>query len=814
MRPVAIEDQVEQPVVRSLAKLLGVIRVPVLSSIDEGNVKAVQRSIELCVEKLRQGENVLLYPAGRLMRHRLETLGGVSAAHHIISELPDVRVVLVRTTGLWGSCFGWAAGRPPRLKDGLVGHLKQILASGVFFVPKRAVRLELVEPRDLPRRAERLPFNAYLDEFYNHAAPPALYVPYSIWEKGGPREIPEPELKPAHTVIDAPSATRAIVLAHLHELTGIEGLNDDQELAKDLGLDSLAITDTLLWLEREFAVSVAGVESVHTVGDMITTACGGASAESTEVQIGAPPAGWLSSAGAARVQIPHGVSIPQVFLAQARRNPDRIITADLQQGSRTYRELITAILALRPKIASLPGRYVGIMLPASVAADTAFFAALFAGKTPVMINWTAGPRVVQLGLDTVGVQKVLTAELLLRHLAAQGIALSELGDRLVPLEKMAGTIRWTEKISAAIRARFSWRSLDRVRPDETAVVLFTSGSESLPKAVPLTHLNILTNIRDALDSFNIFPSDRFLGLLPPFHSFGLTGTLVLPLLSGLKVVHHPNPNEVAALGKIIESYRVTILLGTPTFISNIVRASAGRDLASLRICITGAEKCSREIYELMKGRCPRATILEGYGITECSPIVSVMREDDVQPGTIGKPLPSVTAMVVDVDTRRPAPPGQTGMLLLRGPSIFSGYLNYGGPSPFETFEGETWYRTGDLVKTDAEKRLTFMGRLKRFAKIGGEMISLPAIEEVLMQSYAQPDDKGPCLAVLTTRDENHPELALFTIRPLDRAQVNETIQRAGLSGLNNIRIVRRIPQIPILGTGKADYRTLSQLLTM
>ena len=136
---------------------------------------------------------------------------GVSAAHHIISELPDVRVVLVRTTGLWGSCFGWASGRPPRLKDGLVGHLKQMLASGVFFVPKRAVRLEFVEPRDLPRHAERRRFNAYLDEFYNHAAPPALYVPYSIWEKGGPREIAEPELKRrARSVIDAPSATTAI----------------------------------------------------------------------------------------------------------------------------------------------------------------------------------------------------------------------------------------------------------------------------------------------------------------------------------------------------------------------------------------------------------------------------------------------------------------------------------------------------------------------------------------------------------------------------------------------------------------------------
>ena len=168
---------------------------------------------------------------------------------------------------------------------------------------------------------------------------------------------------------------------------------------------------------------------------------------------------------------------------------------------------------------------------------------------------------------------------------------------------------------------------------------------------------------------------------------------------------------------------------------------------------------------------------------------------------------------MDLDTHRPAPPGRAGMLLLRGPSIFGGYLNYSGPSPFETFEGETWYRTGDLVKADERKRLTFVGRLKRFAKIGGEMISLPAIEEVLMRSFALPDDKGPCLAVLPTPNESHPELVLFTIRALDREQANKTIREAGLSGLHNVRIVREIPQIPVLGTGKTDYRTLAQLLT-
>jgi long-chain-fatty-acid--[acyl-carrier-protein] ligase len=813
IRPLALEDQIDLPIIRTLADLLGTLRVPVLSELDEGSVKAVQRSIELCIQALKQGENVLLYPAGRLMRHRLETLGGVSAAHRIISELPQVRVVLVRTTGLWGSCFGWASGAPPRLSDGLFRHLGGLLASAIFFAPKRDVHFELVEPGDLPRNAERADLNRYLDRFYNHEAPAALYVPYSIWEAGGVREIPEPEPTAVQAAYDAPAATRQIVLARLRDATGIVGLKDDQELARDLGLDSLVITDILLWLEREFAVSVPGVEAVRTVGDLVMAACGAASAESANVQIPAPPAAWLKDQGSARLQIPDGRTIQEVFLAQARRSPGRVIVADLQQGSRTYRDVITAIFALRNKICALPGQYVGIMLPASVAADTVYLAALFAGKTPVMINWTAGPRVVRLGLDMVGVEKILTADLLVRRLSSQGIDLSELKERLVPLEELAGTLRWTEKLAAAVRARFSWRSLARIEARETAVVLYTSGSESLPKAVPLSHLNLLTNIRDALSSFRILGSDRMLGLLPPFHSFGLMGTLLLPILAGIRVVHHPNPNEVSALAKIIEKYQVTLLLGTPTFVANIVRASAACDLTSLRLCVTGAERCPRETYDAVQSRCPQAVILEGYGITECSPVVSVMRENDVKPGTIGEPLPSVTAMIMDLDTRQPAAPGHSGMLLLRGPSIFRGYLNYTGPSPFETFRGESWYRTGDLVQADDQKRLTFMGRLKRFVKIGGEMVSLPAIEDVLVRAYARPDDKGPPLAVISTADDQHPELTLFTTRPLDRAQVNKTIQEAGLSGLHNIRIVRDIPHIPVLGTGKTDYRALAQLLT-
>lgn len=810
VRPLAATDQVDKPIIGSLANLIGTLRIPTLSQFEGDNAGDVRHSLQLCIEALQRGENVMLYPAGRLMRERSEALGAVSGAHFIVSQLPAARVVLIRTSGLWGSSFSWATGKPPRLRRGLLARLGDLVASGVFFAPKRDVRVELSEPDDLPRRAERLEFNAFLDRFYNRAAPPALYVPYSFWEKGGPRELPEPKVTGRQSSRGAPEATRRIVLERLREATGKRELHEDQDLARDLGLDSLATVDLILWLEQEFAVPVPGVEALRTVGDVILAACGQLSPESSDVRIPAPSAAWRARRRKARAQIPAGRSLQDVFLAQARRGPGRAIVADIRQGSRTYRQMIAAIFALRARIAALPGPYIGILLPASVAADTLFFAVLFAGKIPVMVNWTAGSRGLQRGLDGLGIRKILTSEVLLRRLASQGLELASLSDRMVRVESLAGTIRRREKLAAAVRARLSWRSLQSAAPADTAVVLYTSGSESLPKAVPLTHANLLTNIRDVLASISLLENDRLLGMLPPFHSFGLTGTMLLPLLSGIEVVHHPDPNAVAVLARIIQRYRPTLLPSTPTFISNIVRGRGGSDLSSLRICVTGAEKCPPEVYDAVRQSCPQAAILEGYGITECSPVVSVVREDDAHPGTIGQPLPSVVTAIVDEETRRRVGAGQTGMLLVRGPSVFGGYLNYTGPSPFEAFDGETWYRTGDLVMADARDRLIFMGRVTRFAKIGGEMVSLAAVEEVLARAYARPEDTGPCLAVVTTPDDLHPELVLWTIRPLDRAQANETIRQAGLSGLHHIRIVREIPRIPVLGTGKTDYRMLSQ----
>ena len=812
VRPLTAEDQLRHPLVKALVGTVGVLPIPEMSGIEQGKADRVQLAIARCVEALRQGDNVLLYPAGRLMREQVTDLGSASAVERILAQLPDVRVVLVRTTGLWGSSFGWGAGAPPRLGHAFKAHLTDLLASGIFFLPKRQVHITFHQPVDFPRSGTRAEMNRYMESFYNQEAPPARYVPYSVWDRSGPRDIPASAPKPQRSTESVAPAMEKIVLAHLCEFTGMKTVTRDQLLARDLGMDSLAIMDLIAWLEKEFGVTVPAVESLESVHDVMLAACGQLAAASKDPAVPMPESRWFQDRSTQRVQLPAGNTIQDVFLAQARMHPDQIAVADIQRGIRTYRDLITSIFALREEIMKFPGQRVGIMLPASVAADTVFLAVLFSGKTPVMLNWTTGIRNITHALDLAEVQRVLTAQALLSRLAAQGMDFSSLNDRMVPLEKLAGSLGKWAKLSAAIKGRFYWRALNHVAGSETAVILFTSGSESLPKAVPLSHENLLVNMRDALASFHIRRNDCFLGMLPPFHSFGLNAAMLLPLLAGVKVVHYPNPNDVSALVRVIENYRASILLGTPTFLSNIVRGRGPDSLSALRICVTGAEKCPQSVYDALKKACPEASILEGYGITECSPFVSVARENDIRPGSIGTPLPSIKWAIINEETQQRCAPDQPGMLLVRGPSIFKGYLGDQAHSPFVQWDGETWYRTGDLVRVDASGVLTFTGRLKRFIKVGGEMLSLPAIEEVLERKFPAPPDSSPALAVVATAENDTPELVLATTLQLDRSEVNAAIREAGLSGLHHIRAIVHLDQLPVLGTGKVDYRSLTELV--
>ena len=808
---VAGRDHAAPAPLRWLAALLGARALPDPADHGDRCRQALDGEIAGLAAALASGRNLLLFPGGRLARQRTEDVSDNSVVAAVLGQAPGVRVVVVRLHGLWGSRFSAATGRRPNLGTELVKALGYLGANLLFFLPRREVRLVFETCPDLPVAEGRAGLNRALAERLGQGAPPRTFVPYLFWKHQEPRILPEPPRPRVEgNPRTVPAAVRDAVRRHLQAMTGRPDVQDAQTLVGDLGLDALDLRELELWIERAYGYPCNDPASLQTVGDLLLAATG-AAVSLRQGELKPVPHAWFHSRTNLPIEMPEGETIPEVFLKQARRDPNRVALADQMGGVKTYRDVVTAILVLKPLFEALEGSHVGLMLPASGGASILYLALLFAGKTPVLVNWTAGARSMGYGLDLVGVKHVISVSTLINRLDAQGVDLTAVRSRLLLLDEAGKKITLATKLAAAFRARFNWAPLLGAVPPATAAVLFTSGSESHPKAVPLSHGNILTNIRDAAQALHFRQDERVMGCLPPFHAFGLTTTTILPLLLGLRVVYHPNPTEGRMLARIIEAYHATLLVGTPTFLGGILRMAEDRHLESLNIVVSGAEKCPDQVYATLARRWPRTTVLEGYGITECSPVVSVNREEDPRTGTIGKPLLSVEWAIVDLETGRRVEPGQSGMLLVRGPSVFSGYLNPDVESPFETFEGRQWYRTGDLVFQDRGV-LVFSGRLKRFVKLGGEMVSLPAIEEALSLRFQGADETEPLLAVEASPEELNPDLILFSVAGIARDEANAAIRAAGLSSLHNIRIVRQIDQIPTLGTGKTDYRALKELL--
>ncbi len=806
-RPLADEAQVDKKFVRRLAAMMRTIVIPDLSTGGRENRGRVQAGIDQVVQALGKGDNVLLYPGGRLMRGPREDLGANSAVHQIVRQVPNVRIVLLRTTGLWGSSFSRADGIPS-LVGNLKKHIFHLLAAGIFFMPRRRVLIEAHEAVDFPRNSDKMAVNHYLEEFYNAVVQKRIHVPYLPF-KGKVSEIKE--MRTEERICDTsqvPDTTRKLVLEKLEELAGVEGICEQDHLARDLAMDSLVLVEFGVFLGEEFGVPAEHLDGLQTVADCILAA-GGIMPESSFMDMKPASHAWFEEVTEQALEFSEGATIAELFLQQAAKTPDRVIVSDQVSGEKTYRQLIMAVLALLPVVKKIPENRIGIMLPASVGAIVSYLTVMFAGREPVMVNWTAGSGQVAYCLKSCGVNHVISSRKFVERLHNQGIDLEKINVQWLHLEELAGKISNFAKITAFLKSKFSWWSLHKAKVAKTAAILFTSGSESHPKSVPLSHANFLANGRDVSKILALQTNDRLLGILPVFHSLGLAGTVILPLCTGLRTVYRPNPTEGRQLAKLIASHRVTTLITTPTFLQNILHQADEEDLISMRLVFSGAEKCPQALFDRLADQAPKAVLCEGYGVTECSPVVSVNRPGSPVPGTIGYLMPSMQAVLLHPETGEVVSGDQPGRLLVRGPNIFSGYLG-DAPSPFITHDDKKWYDTGDLVTRRPDGLLTFAGRLKRFVKLGGEMISLPAIEESLLAEFGAGHEE-PVLAVAATEDDR-PELVLLTVMDISRQQANTVLHKSGLSPLHNIRRVQRVAEIQLLGTGKTDYRSVQRLI--
>ena len=814
LRPLVFSGIYRLLPLRPLMAMVDAFEVPDLSAQSRDAQAKTLGMIEAVVARIGRGDSFLIYPSGRLQRGNAEVVGSARAVHELLWRCPDLNVVLVRTRGLWGSSFGCAAtGAPPSLVPTMLRNLGWALAALLVFLPRRKVTMQIeVLPRGTLPKGSREETNAFLEGRYNVDGPqqPAfvrfsyLFGPSTGHYAAG---AALPAIDPASIDPKTIRLVNELVQGHLGRELDPGELTFDTTL-EGIGMDSLDRMDVTLKVEQQFGFHNAAV--VNTLGELWALADGKLAGDKKEEPIAVPVA-WFAPPRSSALPAVLAGTVAEAFVRRALLAPTEPAVADRISGVLPSRRLLVGAMLMARRFAAWPEKHVGVMLPASVAADIVFFALHMAGKTPVMMNWTTGPSNLAHGVKVTGTRRIITAKKLVDRL---GIEVP--GADYEYLETIRGGIGKGEQVSTLLGTMLNsagiLRGLPRQDPDEPAVFLFTSGSESTPKTVPLSHTNVITNITDSLEVLEMTEADSLLGFLPPFHSFGLTGNVLLPHLTGIRTVRHADPTDARGLVQTIRAYRPTMLFTTPTFLSYILSVSQEGDLKSLRRIIAGAEKCPDAVFERTAALAPEAVILEGYGITECSPVLAANRVGDRRRGCIGRPVRHVAIRVVDVDTGDPVAAGETGMLLASGPSIFSGYLNHDGPSPFVEMEGRQWYRTGDLVVADADNWLTFKGRLKRFLKAGGEMISLPALEEPFSKRYPA-DETGPKVAVEGIETPGGRQIALFTTFPLTLREASQILLADGLRGVMRLDEVRQLETIPVLGTGKTDYKELRRMVT-
>jgi len=519
-------------------------------------------------------------------------------------------------------------------------------------------------------------------------------------------------------------------------------------------------------------------------------------------------------------------TLDRSFVRTARRFPLRFMMADGRTPKVSFGSALTKTIYIARRLRPIIGeqKMIGLLLPPSVGGALTNYALMLLGRIGVNLNYTASSEVIASCAAQCSVDVVITSKAFVERFPKL-----EIPGRTIFLEDALQAPRITEKVSSLALAWLFPQGLLRsaigARPmpskgavDELATVIFSSGSTGDPKGVMLTHYNIASNIQQVSQVFMLGGKDKILGILPFFHSFGFMAALWMPAANGVGVVYHPNPLDSKVISELVGKYRVTFLIATPTFLQAYMRRCSPESFGSLQYVLVGAEKLPERValaFEDIFGIRP----LEGYGCTECSPVVTVNGRDFRAPGfrqvggrrgKIGHPLPGVTVRVVDLDTGEPAAPGTPGMLLVKGPNVMKGYL--GKPEKTAEVLHDGWYTTGDVALMEEDGFLTITDRLSRFSKIGGEMVPHIRIEDKLHELAGLTEQ---VFAVTTLPDEKKGEriVVVSTLSDEKLAPVLEKFAQCDLPALWKPRGNQffHVEALPILGTGKIDLRGVKAL---
>ncbi len=470
----------------------------------------------------------------------------------------------------------------------------------------------------------------------------------------------------------------------------------------------------------------------------------------------------------------------------------------------TYSKALIASLILSKKFKQYKDGFIGVMIPNSAGSMLSIMGVIMAGKVPVMINYSTGAASnCEYAQKKCGFKTVITSKALLEKIGCRYV------HGMVFIEDIMEQVSVKDKLRAALKSKLPavllLKSIHGGDPDDNVVILFTSGSEKDPKAVQLTHRNIGSNVKDIFKVLKLNDNDIVLGNLPLFHVFGHNVNFWMPIIRGLTSVPYANPLEYQKVVDIIREEKVTLLVGTPIFFMGYLRKSRPGDFKSIRIAVAGADKTPdwlREEYD----RVHNITLYEGYGCTETSPVVSLNTEEHQRPGSIGVPFPSVKVRIADMNTGETLPPEKEGKIMVKGDLVMKGYFDDIEETSLRIKDG--WYDTGDMGMIDQDGFIWHRGRLKRFVKIGGEMISLVKIETVLIDVLPNDID---CCVVEVPDFLKGAKIVVTVTQKIDEKKVLKKMAEK-LSSIELPKQFLVIPDLPKMGSGKVDFRRVTEMV--
>ena len=825
LSPVVTEDYYNVPVLKWIFKWIWAISVPDLTW-DKAKTLDTDDIVKNITKALSSWNNILLYPQGALARQGFQSIVWKKTAFYATQWAPkDTKILTVNIRWLWWSRSSWAwNGKAPNLALFALKWLLFTIFNLILFIPKRKVEIEITDSTQQLHKIEKKwvdAFNQELEKIYNYKWEEKLnYLSGLFWynttrnHKAPDRiiwSIADLKRTAFSGNVDIPSDVLTKISSIVKKIKPEYSwkITTETNLILDCFFDSLDMAELKSSVQSIFTESSnPPLLDLKTIGDVALMAIW-KSSSNEELK----PCTWKNAKDSKIVYahikslIKDDSTILSLMKDSMKNNRSDSFCYDSIFWVQSRNDFLIKAYLIADLLKTIPWERIAIMLPSLSATSLLVVGCYLANKIPVMLNWTQSEEAFSHCIKSQNVKAVLTAKSFFQKVQTPWLKKY----KMTFFEDMLKTISLKQKLVAVYKAK-KFKLPKNI--SKIAVVLFTSWSEALPKTVELTHENVLHDILWTAWLVWLKMNDIDICFLPPFHSFWFILWIAIPLITWVRVVFTPDPNDSKTIANLVEHTKSTLLASTPTFLNWIVQIAKDKQLNSLRIAVVWAEKCPKDLFTKFSKKSPNATIIEWYWITECSPIIAVnplKRNAKIKRWTVWLPILWESIKILDIDTNEELWSKKEWMIFVRWLNMFGWYVDKELESPFVEIDWKQWYKTWDLWYLDNDWYLTISGRLKRFVKIAGEMISLPAIETVLSRKWKH-NDGTECLAIESEEDEWKVTLTLFTTENLDLKEVNSYLHEQWVTNLVSIDWIIKLEEIPMLWTGKVDHVQLKQLL--